>query len=69
MTVVFFFSTGPKKKSMTKSSAKEQSLRDYAGVITLYAVIVTILVIFLGARVWFGMNLWDMIMNLFKKAE
>jgi len=40
----------------TKSAAKQQSLRDYAGVTSAYAVIVTLLFVLLFLLPWLGIQ-------------
>lgn len=55
-----------KKQSQKKSPAKEQSLRDYAGLITVYAVVVTIILIIMILKDYFGIDIMGQIGNLFQ---
>ena len=56
------------KANSKKSPAKEQSLRDYAGIISVYAVIVTIILIIMALKAWFNIDVLGGVGDLFTKV-
>lgn len=56
-------------KHTKKSPAKEQSLRDYSGMITVYAIIVTIILIIMILKYWLGIDVIKGAQGLIGQAE
>lgn len=54
------------KLTCMKSSQKQQQLSEYAGAITVYAVILTVILVIILLKMWFGIDVLGMIGNAFK---
>jgi len=53
----------------SRKTKKEQQLRDYAGWISAYSVIVTIILVIILLKQWFGIDVLAGIGGLLGKAE